>query len=42
MALIRCCFETDAQEVFESVVKKCTDPGCKYTKKINFEIFLID
>ncbi|XP_015586861.1 protein EFR3 homolog cmp44E isoform X2 [Cephus cinctus] len=28
MALVRCCFESEAPDVFESVVRKCTDPGC--------------
>ncbi|XP_001599882.1 protein EFR3 homolog cmp44E isoform X1 [Nasonia vitripennis] len=28
MALIRCCFEAEAPDIFESVVGKCTDPGC--------------
>ncbi|XP_014206305.1 protein EFR3 homolog cmp44E [Copidosoma floridanum] len=28
MALIRCCFEAEAPDFFESAVSKCTDPGC--------------
>ncbi|KOC62431.1 Protein EFR3 like protein cmp44E [Habropoda laboriosa] len=28
MAMIRCCLETEMPDVFESLVRKCTDPGC--------------
>lgn len=34
MAFIKCCFEVDASEVFESVVRKCTNPGCKLKRLI--------
>lgn len=30
MAMIRCCLETEVPDVFETLVRKCTDPGCKY------------
>ncbi|KAK1116966.1 hypothetical protein K0M31_017118 [Melipona bicolor] len=28
MAMIRCCLETEVPDVFETLVRKCTDPGC--------------
>ncbi|CAL7944350.1 unnamed protein product [Xylocopa violacea] len=28
MAMIRCCLETEIPDVFGSLVRKCTDPGC--------------
>ncbi|KAK2584418.1 hypothetical protein KPH14_006800 [Odynerus spinipes] len=28
MALVRCCLEGEAPEIFGSLVQKCTDPGC--------------
>ncbi|XP_061931872.1 protein EFR3 homolog cmp44E isoform X2 [Apis cerana] len=28
MAMIRCCLETEIPDVFETLVRKCSDPGC--------------
>ncbi|XP_020706838.2 protein EFR3 homolog cmp44E isoform X6 [Athalia rosae] len=28
MSLVKCCFESDAPDLFEPVIQKCTDPGC--------------
>lgn len=45
MALVRCCLEAEAPEIFGSLIQKCTDPGCKYitrsftfTKSSSFEM----
>lgn len=31
MSLVKCCFDTpEISDVIETMVQKCTDPGCKY------------
>ncbi|KAL2718149.1 protein EFR3 cmp44E isoform X1 [Vespula squamosa] len=30
MALVRCCLEVAAPEIFGSFIQKCTDPDCYY------------
>lgn len=40
MSLVKCCFDTpEISDVIESMVQKCTDPGCKYLQGVPFLTF---
>lgn len=45
MSLVKCCFDTpELADVIETMIQKCTDPGCKCNNNLLFiykEIFLL-